>query len=78
MGNDFTNGDHSFKNWFKIMWSNGYIQIFAAALLAFFLILFNLSGTQLWVLLLPILIMGVVGYKGFYQFWNDLKNGRSR
>lgn len=26
---DYTGGDHSFKNWFKIMWQNSYIQLFA-------------------------------------------------
>ena len=23
-------------------------------------------------------IMGVISYKGFYQFWNDIKTGKSR
>jgi len=27
---------------------------------------------------LPTLMMAIIGYKGFYQFWNDLKNVRSR
>ena len=26
---DYTGGDHSFKMWFKIMWQNSYIQLFA-------------------------------------------------
>jgi hypothetical protein len=25
-----------------------------------------------------IFVMGLIAYKGFWQFWNDLKNGRSR
>lgn len=29
-------------------------------------------------LLIPWAMTAVVSYKGFYQFWNDLKNGRSR
>jgi hypothetical protein len=78
MKEDFTNGDHSFKNWFKIMWSNSYIQLFVVALVILFLIVFNLSEEELWVILLPISMMVVIVYKGFYQFWNDLKNGKSR
>ena len=61
-------------NWFKVMWSNSYIQLFIVALLVLFLIVFNLSGTELWAVLLPISIMVVIAYKGFYQFWKNLKN----
>jgi hypothetical protein len=43
------------------------------ALLALFLIIFNLSGKELWAVLLPIIIMIVIAYKGFYQFWKNLE-----
>ena len=40
---DFTGGDHSFKNWFKIMWGNTYIQLFIVflTLLVFQIIYFQ-------------------------------------
>jgi hypothetical protein len=78
MAEDFLNGDHSFKKWFKIMWSNGYIALFIVAAIAFGAILFTLQGSELWISILPVAMMAVIAYKGFYQFWNDLKNGRSR
>ena len=77
MGIDYTNGDHSFKNWFKIMWANSYIQLFLVAVVILFIVIFGLPD-QLWVLTFPITMMGVIIYKGFYQFWKDLINGRSR
>lgn len=75
---DFLDGDHSFKKWFQIMWSNNYITLFIVALAFLGFMIMSLEGTQLWFCLLPITMMGVIGYKGFYQFWNDLKNGKSR
>lgn len=78
MTEDFLNGDHSFKKWFEIMWDNGYIPLFAVALIAFGTIFLTLQGSDLWVSVLPLAVMGIIAYKGFYQFWNDLKNGRSR
>ena len=78
MAQDYTKGDHSFKKWFKIMWSNGYVPLFAVAAIAFGAILFTLQGSDLWVSVLPAAVMGVSAYKGFYQFWKDLKNGKSR
>lgn len=81
---DYTNGDHSFKNWFKIMWGNTYIQLFILGLAFFIGILWNYSAFEgemwgFWVLIsIPSLMMIVIAYKGFYQFWNDLKNGQSR
>ena len=78
MVEDFTKGDHSFKNWFKIMWLNRYIQLFIVSLLILFLMIFKLNGEELWALLLPISMMVVIGYKGFYQFWKDLKGGQKK
>src|SRR5437016_6306572 len=96
MPKDFLNGDFSFKNWFKIMWENGYIRIFAIAFGITIYGLLNIrdcinlisdnfadGGTlggilSIVGLLICPTICVVVAYKGFYQFWNDLKNGRSR
>jgi hypothetical protein len=93
--NDYTNGDHSFKNWFKIMWGNHYIQIFVIGLAGLIYQLTHLCWCQGiladaindgWPavvlvsmgMLIPIALAGLIAYKGFYQFWNDLKNGTSR
>jgi hypothetical protein len=80
--NDVLNGDHSFKMWFKIMWGNTYIQLFVLALAFFIGILTqynSFDGWGFWVCLtIPSLTMIVIAYKGFYQFWNDLKNGETR
>jgi len=92
---DALNGDHSFKNWFKIMWKNGYIFIFLVGFSGMIVQLANWSDmTEMigenfsystlggiaatFAMLLPTMITGVVTYKGFIQFWNDLKNGNSR
>ncbi|MEK6829556.1 MAG: hypothetical protein AABY15_05550 [Nanoarchaeota archaeon] len=92
---DYLDGDHSFKNWFKIMWKNGYIFIFLVALAGIItqfvkwddmmemvydnFYYSNFGGIMCIIaMLIPWAIIGIVSYKGFYQFWNDLKNGRSR
>ena len=89
---DLTNGDHSFKNWFRIMLDNNYITIGVIALIAIILELWNLgeiiqfikdssSGAviaSLIGILIPWGMLTIVSIKGFYQKWNDLKNGRSR
>jgi membrane protein CcdC involved in cytochrome C biogenesis len=92
---DYTNGDHSFKKWFNIMWTNGYIFLFLVGLgciITEFIMLddvkylisdnfkySNFGGIITIIgLLIPWAITGLVTYKGFIQFWNDLKNGRSR
>ena len=80
---DFLDGDHSAKNWFKIMWKNTYIQLFVLALAFFIGVICSYNSFDVawgfWLCLaIPSLIMIVIAYKGFYQFWNDLKNGQSR
>lgn len=92
---DLTGGDHSFSNWFRIMWKNRYVQIFAFALIILLIQIFNLGWciTQLAdayfrgffeflflliAMLLPTAICAIVAFKGFYQFWNDLKKGTRR
>ena len=80
----------SFKDWFKIMWQNSYIQIFAVAIVAIIFQIVNMDvmieiivenfsysfigGIMATIaILIPILVATVVVYKGFYQFWNELK-----
>ena len=77
---DPLHGDHSFKMWFKIMWMNYYIQLFIICLAAIGLVLSSdLDGLDLILALaIPTAAALVICYKGFYQFWDDLKNGRSR
>lgn len=78
------NGDHSFKMWWKIMWSNSYIQLFLLGLVAFIVVLTQhdtFEGVEwgFWACLaIPSLTMIVIAYKGFYQFWKDLKEGKTR
>lgn len=95
MAKDYLDGDHSFKNWFKIMWKNGYIFLFFVGLGGMIaqLVLWNdmidmiqdnfaystFGGIATIVaMLIPAAITGLIVGKGFIQFWNDLKNGRSR
>jgi hypothetical protein len=40
---DYTGGDHSFKNWFKIMWQNHFIQLFVLFFTLVILQLINFS-----------------------------------
>lgn len=78
---DFLNGDHSFKMWFSIMWKNSYIQFFLLALFAIFFVFmfFDEKGTEFYVALtVPSLAAIIIAFKGFYQFWQDLKKGQSR
>jgi hypothetical protein len=85
---DYLDGDHSFKKWFSIMWKNGYIFLFSLFLLIS--VVFSLfpeavmmegteyTGSRWGIFGFGLLGMGIIAYKGFWQFWNDLKNGRSR
>lgn len=91
---DFLNGDHSFKKWFQIMWKNGYIFLFLVGLTGMItqvvmwdemmdMIIENYSSTigaiaVTIAMIMPTAIVGLISYKGFWQFWNDLKNGNSR
>lgn len=69
-----------FKTWFKIMWMNWYIQLFIISLTAIVLVLCSdLEGLDLALAIaLPTASASVIAFKGFYQFWNDLRNDRSR
>ena len=83
---DYLNGDHSFKKWFSIMWKNGYIFLFSiftliSVLFGLFPEVVQMEGETGWrwgVFGFGLFGMGLIAYKGFWQFWNDLKNGRSR
>jgi hypothetical protein len=92
---DYLDGDHSFKNWFRIMWKNSFIFLFLVGLGGMItqLVLWNdmiemirenfafetFGGIMTIIaMLIPPAMVGIIAYKGFWQFWNDLKNGRSR
>lgn len=60
--------DKKRDTWFSLMWSNNYIQLFILAIA--FLILLVVKEVYL-LIPLPILMMIVIGYNGFYKFWND-------
>jgi hypothetical protein len=69
--------------WFQLMWMNSYIQLFGVAIvflvaeIYFWDTFFSLGGLIVG-LAIPIGMMILIAYKGFYQFWNDYKNGKSR
>ena len=83
---DLTNGNHSFKNWFRIMKENGYVLRFIIMLIAtvafgFFPEILDIGPDSAWRWIMLAFLGGItilISYKGFYQKWNDLKNGRSR
>ena len=78
---DFTKKENqTFKMWFKVMWSNFYIFPFLLALTFIIIIPFQTfdSNWSYLVVLVPIATCTAIAYKGFYQFWNDLKNNTSR
>jgi len=90
MKKDFTEGDHSFKNWFKMMRQNKYILVFIIGMIGvitqivmwddvvytvkdnfsfeFMGGIFTLIG-----MLIPISMVTIVSYFGFYKLWNRLK-----
>ena len=69
-----------FKMWFSIMWRNWYIQLFAICIA--FIVIVCASGLEYMdfflAIAIPVAAALVIAFKGFYQFWNDLKNDRSR
>ena len=70
-----------FNTWFKIMWNNFFIQLFmiSLAFIALTILLYGEIDTGFFIAIsIPALAAIITVYKGFYQFWNDLKNNRSR
>ena len=78
---DYTQG----QSWFKIMWKNGYIAVFAIAIAALILILYNSAaivndsglGWLIITVAIPVAVIVLISTLAFYKYWNDLKNGRS-
>lgn len=70
-------------SWFELMWKNSYIQLFLVAI-AFLVILLVIKDEvyEPWMfyvgIAVPIGMMVMIAYKGFYQFWCDYKEGKSR
>lgn len=79
---DLLNGDHSFKMWFSLMYKNFFFQLFLIAIFAIALValLYDEEKDFRFYLAIgiPALAAIIIAYKGFFQFWNDMKNGRSR
>lgn len=84
---DFTDGDHSFNNWLRVVAiDNVYLELFVLFLAATIISLFfpNIIGTvpgenvNLCIAGFTGLITLFISYKGLYQKWNDLKKGRTR
>jgi hypothetical protein len=78
---DFTKKENqTFKNWFKVMWNNFYIFPFLLALAFIIIIPFQTfeSNWDYLIILIPIATCTAIAYKGFYQFWDDLKNNTNR
>lgn len=82
----FLNGDYSFKNWFRIMKENGYVLRFIVMLIAtvtfaFFPRILDIEPDNGWRWILVVFFGGItilISYKGFYQKWKNLKEGKSR
>ena len=70
----------TFKDWFRLMRQNHYILFFLIGLGAFIGMLTQYDGSTIFtiVLAIPVLIMIVIAYKGFYQHWRDMQNKTSR
>lgn len=83
---DFTGGDHSFKNWLRLMFENNYLLLFvvflaATIVSAFFPSVLGMMPDENWNWFFVGffgLILLIVVYKGFYQKWDYLKKGKSR
>jgi hypothetical protein len=81
---DFTKKkNQTFKNWFKLMWGNNYIQLFILAIAFligefYWMDTFYSLGGFIAGISIPIGMMILISYKGFYQFWSDIKKGISR
>lgn len=70
-------------SWRQLMWKNFYIQGFVIALVAFigefYLIdtFYTLGGFMMGIAL-PLGVMMLIAYKGFFQFWKDYSKDQSR
>lgn len=72
-------GDEKKLTWWQLMWKNSYIQLFILAVV--FLIgaiirsdsFYSLTGLILG-FSIPISIMIIISYFGFYKFWKDYNN----
>ena len=79
---DLTNGDHSFKNFLKVMWQNNYIQLIIVALAIGGVITWGRDAFVEWwhfyfLMSIPVAMIIIIVAKGL-QYWDDLKNGRTR
>ena len=79
---DFTNGDHSWRNYFRTMWKCGYLQTFLVFLLGDIISIFSpdiFEGDSYMRFILIVLFgvcTGVVAVFGLFLSWRDLKSGK--
>ena len=69
----------NFKKWFKLMWKGFYIQSVVMALAFIYAVYcyrhdFKDAPEGLLILLIPIAVIAVVSYFGFYKFWQKNKD----
>lgn len=70
-------------SWFQLMWKNFYIQLFVIAVAMFIYLVFFAEDfvsplAKIMAISVPVAMIFTIGYKGFYQFWKDYKEGKSR
>lgn len=76
---DYTKKENqTFKKWFKLMFFSGYLPLFILGIvMTIALGLTKLENKSDYIfMIIPILVSLVVGYKGLYQYWNNLKSGK--
>lgn len=67
------------KKWFKLMWGANYIQVFFLPV-GFLVAMFyyrkelNESPGAWWLALIPIVVIIIICYLGFYKFWQNNKH----
>jgi hypothetical protein len=70
----------TFKQWFVLMAKNNYITVFllGLAFLIYSIVQFEPTVGSVVLLIIPIAMLSATVYKGFYQFWKDSQNKRTR
>lgn len=72
--------NQTFKNWLRVMLENNYLIPFTMALAGIIYLLFSQIDSSLKIGFISFLtvICSIIGYKGLYQHWKDLCQGKSR
>ena len=64
--------------WFQLMWKNFYIQMFIIAIIAlvvefYFIDSFYTLTSFIVGISIPIFMILIISYLGFYRYWQDIK-----